>query len=241
MVDTLVSGTSASNGVQVRLLSWAPISKTEKSVFFCMDMKMYLESCCTSVEEVRKACENGASRIELCERIDLGGITPSRKLLAASLSVSAIPINVMIRPRGGDFVYSEEEILQMIEDIRSYKTMEINGFVFGCLTPDNEVDMPAMKRLMAEVSGKPVTFHRAFDDVRNPEKALEDIISLGCTHLLTSGNCEDAFKGRFNIAKLVRQAEGRITIIAGKGIRKSNLEQIAQDSDAPQFHGTNLF
>ncbi len=204
-------------------------------------MKMYLESCCTSVEEVKKACENGASRIELCERIDLGGITPARKLLAASLSVSAIPINVMIRPRGGDFVYSEEEILQMIEDIRSYKSMGINGFVFGCLTPDNEVDIPAMKRLMAEVSGKKVTFHRAFDQVSNPEKALEDIISLGCTHLLTSGNMEDAFEGRFNIEKLVEQASGRITIIAGKGIRPQNLRQIALDSKAPQFHGTSLF
>ena len=204
-------------------------------------MKLYLESCCTSIEEVRKACENGASRIELCERIDLGGITPSRQLLTDSLSVSAIPINVMIRPRGGNFVYSEEEILQMIEDIRSYKEMGINGFVFGCLTPENEVDIPAMKRLMAEVGWKPVTFHRAFDVVANPEKALEDIISLGCTHLLTSGNMEDAYVGRFNIARLVEQASGRITIIAGKGIRPQNLKQIAIDSKAPQFHGTSLF
>lgn len=203
--------------------------------------KLYLESCCTSLEEVKKACENGASRIELCERIDLGGITPSRQLLSDSLSVSAIPINVMIRPRGGNFVYTEEEILQMIEDIRSYKETGINGFVFGCLTPENEVDISAMKRLMAEVGGKPVTFHRAFDQVANPEKALEDIISLGCTHLLTSGNMEDAYVGRFNIARLVEQASGRITIIAGKGIRPQNLKQIAIDSKAPQLHGTSLF
>ncbi|MBR5399816.1 MAG: copper homeostasis protein CutC [Bacteroidales bacterium] len=203
--------------------------------------KLYLESCCTSLEEVKKACENGASRIELCERIDLGGITPSRQLLSDSLSVSAIPINVMIRPRGGNFVYSEEEILQIIEDIRSYKETGINGFVFGCLTPENEVDISAMKRLMAEVGGKPVTFHRAFDQVANPEKALEDIISLGCTHLLTSGNMEDAYVGRFNIARLVEQASGRITIIAGKGIRPQNLKQIAIDSKAPQLHGTSLF
>ena len=147
----------------------------------------------------------------------------------------------MIRPRGGNFVYSEEEILQMIEDIRSYKKTGINGFIFGCLKPENEVDISAMKRLMAEVGGKPVTFHRAFDQVANPSKALEDIISLGCTHLLTSGNMEDAFAGRFNIARLVEQAAGRITIIAGKGIRPQNLKQIAIDSKAPQFHGTSLF
>ena len=203
--------------------------------------KLYLESCCTSLNEVKKACEYGASRIELCERIDLGGITPSRQLLSDSLIVSTIPVNVMIRPRGGDFVYSEEEILQMIEDIRSYRKTGLNGFVFGCLTPENEVDISAMKRLMAEVGGKPVTFHRAFDSVANPEKALENIISLGCTHLLTSGNMEDAYAGRFNIARLVEQAAGRITIIAGKGIRPQNLKQIAIDSKAPQFHGTSLF
>ena len=208
--------------------------------------KLYLESCCTSLEEVKKACENGASRIELCERIDLGGITPSRQLLSDSLSVSAIPVNVMIRPRGGNFVYSEDEIEKMLSDIRVIGDLEvegkrINGFVFGCLTPENEVDISAMKRLMAEVGGKPVTFHRAFDQVANPEKALEDIISLGCTHLLTSGNMEDAYVGRFNIARLVEQASGRITIIAGKGIRPQNLKQIAIDSKAPQLHGTSLF
>lgn len=203
--------------------------------------KLYLESCCTSLEEVKRACACGADRIELCEDIDKGGVTPSLSLVKEVLSTSAIPVNVMIRPRGGDFIYSEEEILQMIEDIRSYKSTGINGFVFGCLTPENEVDISAMKRLMAEVGGKPVTFHRAFDSVANPEKALEDIISLGCTHLLTSGNMEDAFAGRFNIARLVEQAAGRITIIAGKGIRPQNLKQIAIDSKAPQFHGTSLF
>ncbi len=202
---------------------------------------MYLESCCTNLDEVKKACDNGANRIELCERIDLGGITPSKQLLVDSLSVSTIPINVMIRPRGGNFVYSEDEINRMIEDIWSFKNLDINGYVFGCLTSDNEVDIPAMKKLMTAASGKPVTFHRAFDQVRNPEKALEDIISLGCTHLLTSGNMEDAYAGRFNIAKLVEQASGRITIIAGKGIRPQNLKQIAIDSKAPQFHGTSLF
>ena len=183
---------------------------------------------------------------ELCEDIAVGGVTPSLSLVKEVLSSSAIPVNVMIRPRGGDFVYSEEEISRMISDIRVLGSLNvsgkrINGYVFGCLTPENEVDMPAMKRLMAEASGKPVTFHRAFDQVANPEKALEDIISLGCTHLLTSGNMEDAFVGRFNIAHLVEQAAGRIFIIAGKGIRPQNLKQIATDSKAPQFHGTSLF
>lgn len=203
--------------------------------------KLFLESCCTSLEEVKKACLCGADRIELCDDISSGGVTPSLDLLEKTLSASTIPVNTMIRPRGGNFVYSEDEIQQMIKDIHSFKDLDVNGYVFGCLTPENEVDIPNMQRLMAAAEGKPVTFHRAFDNVRNPKKSLEDIISLGCTHLLTSGNTENAFDGRFNIAKLVEQAAGRITIIAGKGIRKGNLEQIAEDSKAPQLHGTNLF
>lgn len=203
--------------------------------------KLFLESCCTSLEEVKKACLCGADRIELCEDISSGGVTPSLDLLEKTLSSSTIPVNAMIRPRGGNFVYSEDEIQQMIKDINSFKDLDVNGFVFGCLTSDNEVDIPAMKKLMTAASGKPVTFHRAFDSVCDPQKALEDIISLGCTHILTSGNTENAFDGRFNIAKLVEQAAGRITIIAGKGIRAGNLQQIAEDSHASQFHGTNLF
>ena len=121
-------------------------------------MNMYLESCCTNLEEAKEACDNGASRIELCERIDLGGITPSRKLLCDVLSVSTIPINVMIRPRGGNFVYSEDEINQMFEDIQTFKSLPVNGFVFGCLTPDNKVDIPAMKKLMAAVQLFPQSY-----------------------------------------------------------------------------------
>ncbi|MBP5693481.1 MAG: copper homeostasis protein CutC [Bacteroidales bacterium] len=203
--------------------------------------KLFLESCCTSLEEVKKACLCGADRIELCYDISSGGVTPSLDLLEKTLSSSTIPVNAMIRPRGGNFVYSEDEIQQMIKDIHSFKDLDVNGYVFGCLSPENEVDIPNMQRLMAAAEGKPVTFHRAFDNVRNPKKALEDIISLGCTHLLTSGNAENAFEGRFNIAKLVEQAADRITIIAGKGIRAGNLQQIAKDSQASQFHGTNLF
>jgi copper homeostasis protein len=212
-------------------------------------MKMYLESCCTNIEEVQRACRMGASRIELCERIDLGGVTPSISLTEKVLKSSTIPVNVMVRPRGGNFVYTSEELEEMAAQIKAFKSLSssgkfVNGFVFGALTPDNQVDIPATRFLVnvaTEDSTPQITFHRAFDDVADPRKALEDIIALGCTHLLTSGNCEDAFKGRFNIAKLVEQAAGRITIIAGKGIRKGNLEQIAEDSKAPQLHGTNLF
>ncbi len=264
MVDTLVSGTSASNGVQVRLLSWAQKREMSNHLFFfrtlltsctfpfsyiCRMRKYFLESCCTSLEEVRRACLMGASRIELCEKIDLGGVTPSISLTEKVLEVSTVPVNVMIRPRGGNFVYTREELEEMAAQIKAFKSLIsngkfVNGFVFGALTPDRQVDTSATRFLVnvsKENATPQITFHRAFDDVADPQKALEDIIALGCTHLLTSGNREDAFKGRFNIAKLVAQAAGRITIIAGKGIRKSNMELIAEDSKAPQLHGTNLF
>ncbi len=203
----------------------------------------------------------GASRIELCENIAEGGITPSEELTLKALEVSTIPINVMIRPRGGNFVYTREEIQVMIAQIHACKahglagkaihkqdkvSSSINGIVLGALTPDNEVDMPTMKHLIEAIHANAtasidITFHRAFDRVANPQKALEEIIELGCTHLLTSGNMSNAYEGRFNIANLVKQAAGRITIIAGKGINRNNLLQIAKDSNAPQFHGTNLF
>ena len=199
----------------------------------------------------------GASRIELCENIAEGGITPSEELTLKALGVSTIPINVMIRPRGGNFVYTREEIQVMIAQINACKahglackathiSSSINGIVLGALTPDNEVDIPTMKHLIEAIHANAtapidITFHRAFDRVANPQKALEEIIELGCTHLLTSGNMSNAYEGRFNIANLVKQAAGRITIIAGKGINRNNLLQIAQDSNAPQFHGTNLF
>lgn len=184
------------------------------------------------------AGKTGARRIELCEQLELGGVTPSEDLLRAALEVSVLPVNVLIRPRGGDFVFSEEEVRQMLESIRLCRRLGANGVVIGALTPGGAVDLPLMRRLMAEARPLSVTFHRAFDVCADPLSALEDIIALGCNRLLTSGHAADAFEGRYFIGRLVAQASGRIVIMAGCGVRPSNIGQIAAASGAPEYHSS---
>ena len=201
-------------------------------------MTYFREACCTSVEAVLAAQRTGARRIELCERLELGGVTPSGLLLREVLAVSELPVNVLVRPRGGSFVYEEAEVLSMLEGIRLCRELGVNGVVIGALTPAGEVDLPLMRRLMAEAEGLSVTFHRAFDESADPFRALEDIIGLGCDHLLTSGHAPDAFIGRAMIGELVRRAAGRIVVMAGCGVRPGNIAAIAAASGAPEFHSS---
>lgn len=203
-------------------------------------MMFFREACCTSPEAVRAAARTGAQRIELCERLDVGGVTPSEALLREVLAASALPVNVLVRPRGGDFVYSEEEVRQMLESIRLCAALGANGVVVGALTPDGRVDLPVMRRLVAAAreAGLSVTFHRAFDETADPLAALGDVIALGCDRLLTSGHAPDAFAGRALIGELVRRAGTRLTVMAGCGVRPGNIAAIARDSGAPEFHSS---
>ena len=211
-------------------------------------MMYFREACCPDLEAVRAAERTGARRIELCERLELGGVTPSEALLRETLAVSRLPVNVLVRPRGGDFVYGEAEVRQMLESIGLCAALGAHGVVIGALTPDGRVDLPVMRRLVAAarrpsgpVPGSPalsVTFHRAFDETADPLAALEDVISLGCDRLLTSGHAPDAFAGRALIGELVRRAGDRLIVMAGCGVRPANIAQIAQDSGAPEFHSS---
>ena len=203
-------------------------------------MKYFREACCTSLEAVRAAARTGARRVELCERLEVGGVTPSEALLRAVLATGALPVNVLIRPRGGDFFYGGEEVRQMLESIRLCATLGANGVVVGALTPAGDVDLPVMRRLVAAAreGGLSVTFHRAFDETADPLAALEDVIALGCDRLLTSGHAPDAFAGRAMIGELVRRAGSRLIVMAGCGVRPGNIAQIAQDSGAPEFHSS---
>ena len=203
-------------------------------------MMFFREACCTSPEAVRAAARTGAQRIELCERLDVGGVTPSEALLREVLAASPLPVNVLVRPRGGDFVYSEEEVRQMLESIRLCAALGANGVVVGALTPDGRVDLPVMRRLVAAAreAGLSVTFHRAFDETADPLAALGDVIALGCDRLLTSGHAPDAFAGRALIGELVRRAGTRLTVMAGCGVRPGNIAAIARDSGAPEFHSS---
>ena len=206
-----------------------------------MSMEYFLESCCTDVEQIRRAQEAGARRIELCENLAVGGVTPAAELLKAAISVAKVPVNVLVRPRGGDFVFSAAEADTMLRDIELCRDAGAAAVVIGALDSRGDVDMPLMRRLCDAASGMSVTFHRAFDVCADPLAAFEDVLALGCDRLLTSGHESDAFKGRFFIAELVERAAGRIIVMPGCGVRRSNIARIAADTGAVEFHASSAF
>lgn len=206
-----------------------------------MSMEYFLESCCTDVEQIRRAQEAGARRIELCEKLAVGGVTPSAELLKAAISVAKVPVNVLVRPRGGDFIFSAAEADTMLRDIELCREAGAAAVVIGALDSRGDVDMPLMRRLCDAASGMSVTFHRAFDVCADPLAAFEDVLALGCDRLLTSGHESDAFKGRFFIAELVERAAGRIIVMPGCGVRRSNIARIAADTGAVEFHASSAF
>ena len=150
----------------------------------------------------------------------------------------AIPVNVLIRPRFGDFLYDASELEQMEEEIAAFRELGANGAVIGVLTPDGELDVPAMKRLMAAAEGMEVTLHRAFDMARDPVETLERAVELGCTTILTSGQAADALTGAETLVELARRAAGRIHIMAGSGVRKDNIRAIHEKTGVRAFHTT---
>lgn len=192
-----------------------------------------MEFCCTSVEDVLAAKNEGASRIELCENLEVGGVTPSHELIKAVLEVAGdTPVNVLIRARGGDFIFDDEEVAQMVMDIEFCKEVGTNAVVIGALKADGSVDIDAMQKMVKAAGDLKITFHRAFDVCDDPFKAFEDIVALGCHRLLTSGHEADAYAGRELIARL--KAEHKLVILAGCGVRKSNIDLI----DADEYHAS---
>lgn len=196
-----------------------------------------LEICANSATSCIEAQQGGASRVELCAGIPEGGTTPSYGEIRTAREKCTIDINVIIRPRGGDFLYSEAEIQSMLYDIEMAKLLKVHGVVFGCLTPDGDIDTTLLNRLVA--AAKPelsVTFHRAFDVCRDPFAALEQIIAAGCDRILTSGQQSNAVKGIPLIAELVMRAAGRIIIMPGCGVRENNIAEIEARTGAREFH-----
>ena len=194
------------------------------------------EICANSVASCIAAQEGGADRVELCAGIPEGGTTPSYGMICKARESISIGLNVIIRPRGGDFLYTRDELEEMLHDIRIAKELGADGLVFGCLRPDGSVDMEAMKPLMEAAGDTPVTFHRAVDHTSDPFKALEDIISLGCARILTSGCRPTALEGAGLLAQLVEKAEDRIIIMPGCGVNESNIAETARLSGAREFH-----
>lgn len=195
------------------------------------------EICANSVESCLAAQAGGAHRVELCAGIPEGGTTPSHgDILIARESLEQTKLHVIIRPRGGDFLYSPIEQRIMLKDIDNARRLGADGLVFGCLTAEGEVDIPLMEQLMEAAGSTPVTFHRAFDVCRNPQKALEEIIGLGCSRILTSGQQPTAELGIPLLRELQQQADGRITLLAGCGVNETNIARIAKETGICEFH-----
>lgn len=195
------------------------------------------EVCTNSVESCIAAQAGGANRVELCAGIPEGGTTPSYGEIAVARELlSSTKLHVIIRPRGGDFLYSPIEVRTMLKDIETARQLGADGVVFGCLTADGEIDIPVMQQLMNASVGLSVTFHRAFDVCRDASKALEQIIELGCNRILTSGQQPNAEAGIPLLTALHKQAAGRIILLAGCGVNEMNIHRIAAETGINEFH-----
>jgi len=197
-----------------------------------------LEVCANSYASAAAAQAGGAKRVELCDNLAEGGTTPSYAHIALSKKNLTIEIWPIIRPRGGDFLYSDFEFELMKEDIKICKSLNCNGIVTGILNNDGTIDMLRCKELIDLAHPLPVAFHRAFDMSNNMEKALEDLIVLGVVRVLTSGGASSAIMGAEKLAQLVKQANGRIEIMPGAGINETNITDLIEKTGATVFHAS---
>lgn len=197
---------------------------------------MIIEIAVFNLESAIVASNAGAHRIELCTAPAEGGLTPSAATMRLARKYVKIPIHVMIRPREGDFCYSEKEFETMLLDIAAAKIVGMDGIVAGVLNPDGTVDGKRTAMLVDAAAPMNVTFHRAFDMTNDQQKALEDIIEAGCARILTSGSMQTAPEGIGILAELVKQADNRISIMPGSGVNLQNVKQIAEITGAREMH-----
>ena len=203
-----------------------------------------LEICTFNLTDTKVASNHKISRIELCEKKDLGGITPRRELIKESLQLGT-PIHPIIRPRGGDFNYSSREFDIMLDDVSFCRDNRCSGIVFGFLNKKNDVDISLCREIIKVSGNMSLTFHRAFDKTRNPFESMEKIIDLGFDRILTSGQKSDAINGLRLINALTEKSNGRISIMPGAGVRSSNIDILFDNKKISEFHSScyinNLF
>ncbi len=197
---------------------------------------MKLEVCVDNVESIVTATECGANRLELCSALSSGGLTPTAGLVMAAKRLSGLPLHCMIRPRAGDFIYTEPELQIMLDDISCLSKLGVQGFVFGTLTSRGEVNTEQLIRLCEAAAGHHITFHRAFDYTQDPDQALELIVSAGCDTLLTSGLKASASEGLQTLIRLQNRAGERLTIMPGAGITAENIVQFSGDNGFKWLH-----
>ncbi|MEY4052290.1 MAG: hypothetical protein RIR64_1275 [Bacteroidota bacterium] len=200
--------------------------------------KIKLEIAVFSVEAALAAIEAGADRIEFCENPLEGGTTPSFGSLSTLISLTSKSVFPIIRPRGGDFLYSQNEFNSIRSDVLMARKLDYPGIVIGLLNADGSIDIEKTKRLVDLASPMEVTFHRAFDRCKDPFKALEDIISTGCKRILTSGQVPNAADALPLLKKLIQQAGDRIIVMPGSGVRSNNIKEIIQATGAKEVHSS---
>jgi len=204
---------------------------------------MILEVCCADIESVRAAIAGGAQRVELCSALEVGGLTPSAGLAATAIDCchrAGVKLHVLIRPRPGDYVYTDEELLAAAYDVAYLSTKGADGVVVGALNPDGTVDRRALGMLLSRMNpGTQVTFHRAFDLARDPFEALDTLAAEPLvTRILTSGQAPSAPEGAALIKELVSRAGSRLTILAGAGVNSSNAATLAASTGVTELHAS---
>ena len=201
-----------------------------------MRTPILIEVCANSVASALAGQAGGAARVELCAALIEGGLTPSPAALEIAREKLRIQLNVLIRPRGGDFCYDDLEFAAMLRDITFCKRVGVDGVVIGILHPDGAVDVARTRELVAAARPMSVTFHRAFDMAADPFRALDDVLSLGVERLLTSGQRGSAVQGKELISELVRRAGDRLIVMPGAGISDGNIRELIAATGAREYH-----
>ena len=199
------------------------------------------EACVERLDEAILAEKNGADRIELCSRLDLDGLTPHRKMIQDVINSVKIPVKVMIRPRGGNFVYHGKELDVMKEDILYCKRVNVSGIVFGVLKDDKTVDLIATRLLTDMAAGLEITFHKAIDEVSSIFTELDRLSSIkAVTNILTSGGADSAMEGSDTLKEMVTRYKGQLTIIAAGKISEQNIVKVHELIGAQEYHGRKI-
>ena len=201
---------------------------------------MILEACTGTYMEVVKAVNNGANRIELCDNLGEGGTTPSYGTIKKTIETINLPINIIIRPRGGNFIYNKEEKEIMFTDIEMCKSLGASGLVIGSLTYDKKVDVEFISKAKVLAGGLNITFHMAFDEIENKKEAIDILVDLKIDRILTKGGTVSALENLESLKELIGYADNRIILIPGAGINENNRDMVIEVTGAKEIHGTKI-
>ncbi len=209
-----------------------------------INYELQIEICCYSIEDAVLAQKNGADRIEFCAGRELGGISPSKESIIEVLEEIKIPVYIMIRPRGGNFIYNEAEIKWMCNEMEWAATVGVSGFVFGCLHDNDKLDIANCRILIDSSNGLSCTFHRAFDSIaissdNYPQEAIDNLSELGFTRILTSGGIGNAENNIMSLKNLIAYSKNNMIIMPGGGIRPNNVLQIVDETQCKEIHSSD--